>query len=389
MRRTIKALVLLISINVVHANEISFKELTKLASTDIGININLDKDIEDYSVEFNIVNNQAKGEVFAFFQNVLFDYDLYLKFNKNPKFYTVESRVPTRKMLPPSPMPDYVDKIHYYTYKIKHITNKDIVDVLKIFEIKSVYLKQSDIIAYSCTKEIHQQVNRLLRNADNKTKQVMVKISIFNVNKQKLKQFGTRFDSFGISFSSNITKSLLGNTSDIFNSIAGFEIDAYFTALESRGVTTIEQSPTILLKNGIEANVNAVSNVRYITGTASVDNNNNNSVVQNYEYRDVGLKIKLLPKIKSNWVYLDMDLTSEEFISYEVDNPIVGKISYKNSFKITKGKPLLLTGINKSIIKKVDNGIPFLKDLPFIGEAFKGEENSRDEQNINILIEVL
>ena len=385
-----KVLILLISVFVfINAEEISFKDLVKLSSADLKTNIYVDKDIKDYAVEINIADYQKKGEITSFLNTVLFDNDMYMKYNVNPKYYTIVKRKNKRKVLPLKPEPNDRDKIHYYTYKIKNITNNDVKSVLSIFNIKYKYLAQSDIIAYSCTQDEQQDINKMLTATDNDTKQIKVKISIFNVNKKKLKDIGTKLNKFGISFSSDITNNLLSSNNVAFQNTPTFELDAYMTALESRGISKISQSPTIVLTNGVKATLNSVSNVRYVTGTSQVDNNNNSSIRENYEYRDVGLKISILPKIKDNFVYFDFSLVSEEFISYEKDNPIVGKISFKNSFKVTKHKPLLLTGINKSVITNEKSGIPFLKDLPYIGKIFGSESLKNENQNINILIEVL
>jgi hypothetical protein len=81
MRKIQKVLVLLTSLTLVNANEITFKELTALASQDIKSNIYLDKDIVDYKLDFNIVDNQKAGEVYEFYKIVLFDHNLQLSYN--------------------------------------------------------------------------------------------------------------------------------------------------------------------------------------------------------------------------------------------------------------------------------------------------------------------
>lgn len=389
-----KVLVLFISLLVVvSADTVSFKQLTSLVSSDIKKNIYLDKDIKDYSVDINFADYAKDGQLYEFYKIVLFDHDLIMKYNRQGDFYYISYRKKKLEpsVLPPQPVPSPVDRLHYYVYKIHNITNQDVIDCMGIFEgVKFHYLKQSDMIAYSATVEDHRQIQRILKMADNKVMSRSIKITIFSVDKNKLSETGSKINKFGFTFSSAAVYSLFDTgTSHNYFFKSGFDADMYLSYLEREGITTVKHSPTILLSNGVEADINSVANVRYVVGVAEVDNQNNNTVRENYEYKDIGLKIKIKPKIKNNWVYLDLSLVSEEFISFEKDNPITGKISYHNSFKIVKGHPLLLTGINKSVIKVKGSGIPFLRDIPVLKELFSGKDSSSQQSNINILIEVL
>ena len=202
----LKALALLISVSAVLASEsISFKQLAHLASRDLNQTIYLDKDIKDYEVEFNIVDYQKRGEIYSFFSTVLFDHDMYLKFNPSLKYYTVEKRKVDRKILPPSPMLSAVDVMHYYSYHIKNITNKDVVKTMSIFpKSHYVYLEQSDIISYACTESQHKQIERMLHSADNKSKESLIKITLFSTNKSRLKSFGSNVRKLSFSLDANI-----------------------------------------------------------------------------------------------------------------------------------------------------------------------------------------
>ncbi|MDQ7083951.1 MAG: hypothetical protein Q9M36_03040 [Sulfurovum sp.] len=385
MKKIIMVITVLL-ISVLNANQISFKGLVALASSDLRKTIYVDKDIKDYSIDFNIQGTPKSNESYAVLSKVLKEHNLTLEYNFKMGFYTIEREI-VRAIRPPSSIASDVDKLHYYTYKIKNVINKDVEKVFEIVDINYTFLNQSDTIAYSCTKERQIEINNLLSTVDTEVKQATIKISIFSVNKDNLRHFGTDLDDFAIGVNLNLSQNLLED------SISSLEIPfltskMYFHALHRLGVTKISHEPTILLSNGIESIIQSVSNVRYVVGTSSVEDART-EIVEEYEYRDVGLKIKILPKIQDDFISLDLDLTSEEFINYQIDNPTVGKIYYKNSFKVTRDKPLLLTGINKAKIIDTDSSVPLLSAIPLIGELFKSEEKSVEEQNINILIEVM
>jgi len=385
-----KVFILLISFSFVWADNITFKELTTLVSKELHKTIYLDKDIPKYSVDFDIQDYNTPGQLYEFYKIVLFDHNLKLVYDKKGKFYHVAKIVDyTPDVLPPKPRANPLDELHYYTYKIKNITNKDVVDCMSIFDVKFKYLQQSDIIAYSSTKEQHKQIQKILSRADNKVLSKTIRITIFSVDKNKLSNMGSTINQFGFNFSTHVVSNMQDFISKTYTFDNGFDADMFITFLNRYGVTNVKHSPTILLTNGVESTISSVANIRYVTGVSEVDNANNNTVKENYKYQDVGLKIKLLPKITKHWVYLDLSLVSEELLSYQPDNPVIGKVSYHNSFKIVKGKPLLLTGINKTVFKNSKNSIPGLSSIPILGFLFKGDNTDKTESNINILIEVI
>jgi len=393
-RMIVKVLVFLaISFTFISAETITFKELTKLASADLGKNIHLDKDIKNYTVEFNIVDHQKSGEVFQFFRNVLFAHDMYLQFNKDLKYYTVEyNKEKNRKVLDPSPVPASVDRINYYTYKIKNTTNVDVVKAMSIFrDVSYQHLEQSDLIAYASTRSVHDQIQSVLHSADNAVNQKTIKITLFSINKSKFLSYGSSINTFQYDFDSTLDgvfQAFRSGGASQFSLNDTASIGFTLHALKGHSIADIFQEPTLLITNGVKTGVNSVSTVPYLRTTATVDSTTN-SVTEQYDYKDIGLQIEVLPKIKGDWVYLNLDLISEELISLDDDKPITQKITYKSSVKILKGKPVLLTGIQKTSTQIEKDGVPLLSDLPLIGELFKQKAEHKEDLNVNILIEVL
>lgn len=382
-------LFLAISLTFLQAQTISFKELTKLASADLGKNIYLDKDIPEYTVEFNIVDHQEKGEVYEFFKIVLFENDMELQYNSQGGFYFIKQTEKT-----PDAPPEIHEslQVHYYTYKIKNITNEDVADSMLIFPtVKYKYLKQSDLIAYSATEDEHEEIKQILASSDNAVTTNTIKITLFSINKKKFLDYGSSIRAFKYDMDSTLDgvfQAFRSNGSNQFSLNDSFNFGFTLHALQGHNIADIFQQPTLRLTNGIKSSVKSVVNVPYLKTTSTVDSTTN-SVTQQYEYKDIGLQIDITPKIKDNWVYLNMALTSDELISLDNDKPITQKIFYENTFKVTKGKPILLTGIKKTSKQVLKDGIPILSDIPIIGELFKNQVTNNDEQNMNIMIEVL
>ncbi|RRS30988.1 MAG: hypothetical protein P794_05055 [Epsilonproteobacteria bacterium (ex Lamellibrachia satsuma)] len=390
-----KVLVYLISgFILLYADSISFKDLTKMVSRDIKTNIYLDKDIKDYSVDINLVDHQQAGQLYEFYKIVLFSHDFRLQYNKAGDFYYVKQYKKTVEpaVLPPKPVPFESDKLHYFTYKIRNITNNDVIACMSVFpNVKYKYLKQSDIIAYSSTLSDHKQIVKILTTADNSVKHRTVKLTLFSINKKKFLSYGSSFRVFQYDFDSTLDgvfSAFRSGGSNSFTLNDSVSLDFTLYALKGHRLADILQEPVMILTNGVKSSVTSVMNVPYLKTTSTVDSTTN-SVTEQYEYKDIGLQISVTPKIKDDWVYLDLSLISEELISLDDNKPTTQKITYKNTVKVTKGHPILLTGINKTTKQIVKHGIPLLSDIPVLGELFKSKSVNTDNQNFNILIEVL
>jgi type II secretory pathway component GspD/PulD (secretin) len=255
-----------------------------------------------------------------------------------------------------------------------------------------VYLEQSDMISYSATLEQHTQIERLLHASDNKAKEALVKITLFSTSKNKLKSYGSTIKalSFSLDGSLNSVFNNLTNTKSPteinINKNANFSFTLF--AMQQHGLVDIYQEPTIRISNGKEALVKSGLNIGYLQSTTSIQENQKTTTDQ-IKYRDVGIQLKVFPKIKDNWVHLDLDIISEELLSLKDNIPTTQKITYKSSVTVTKGKPLLLTGIKKTSSKFERDGVPLLSSIPLLGELFKKTTTTGEERNINILIEVL
>ena len=390
MKNLVKALVFCISLlNLSQAEIISFHDLTAMVSKDVKRNIFLDKDIKDYKLDLFIPEKLKQGEIYELYKNVLFEHDLKLQFNKRGKFYFV-TRLPISEIAPPEQHPS--KKLHYYSYKIRNITNEDVLAVMKIFpKVKYSYLKQSDIIAYSATLSDHAQVKQLLKKADNKVRSKTIRITIFTINKSNAISYGSKIKDLSYTFGykiDNFLTSLVssGGRSHNIGDTASFSFMLY--AMEEYGIANIQQSPTLLITNGKPTMVNSVLNLPYKTSTVTTDDSKTITRDQ-VSYRDIGLIVKVDPKIKGDSVFLNLELISEELLNKNDNKPITQKITYQNYVTVKKGKPVLLTGIKKVSKSLERGGVPILSDLPILGHLFKNRTKKSSELNINIMIEIV
>ncbi len=115
-------------------------------------------------------------------------------------------------------------------------------------------------------------------------------------------------------------------------------------------------------------------------------NDNKVTVQENIEYRDIGLKININPRIFKTYTLIDLNLTSET-IDTLTKTPTTNKLRYSNTFKMKNDDAILLSGLNISQKHTEIQKIPILGDLPYISPLFKSKTIDTKNQVLSILIE--
>ena len=157
--------------------------------------------------------------------------------------------------------------------------------------------------------------------------------------------------------------------------------------LEQNGITKISQSPFLVAKNGSEVYFSSVKNIPYLVQNDKYQYNGT-STSNSYQYKDIGLKIKIKPTVLNDYVDFDLDLTVEDLIDDNSLTPRTSKKELKSSYTLNRGEILVLSGINKENAYTKRNGIPLLKDIPLIKYLFSIEQDYKESSVITLSIQV-
>lgn len=96
-----------------------------------------------------------------------------------------------------------------------------------------------------------------------------------------------------------------------------------------------------------------------------------NIPVTTYQYRNVGVDIKLTPFIHNdNEVTIKIKLTINSIAGSQGDFPIFGKRELENIIRLKEGETNIIGGFIKDELRKGIQGIPALSRLPILGKLF-------------------
>ena len=186
--------------------------------------------------------------------------------------------------------------------------------------------------------------------------------------------------------------SLAGSGIEYMASFKGLRLDAVINASQNDDRSKVLTSPVLLTVDNKEASIEATTmrylykGVRYSGGYGGNISGGYNSgyEVPDFEQRDIGLTVKVTPRINPNGTVV---LTIEETFETVGPNQTMGDQSYPtvNTRKIAadismeNGQTVILGGLVQSEVKHSEAGIPILKDIPFIGKYLFGK--TIDEEN--------
>ncbi|MCH9814772.1 MAG: hypothetical protein K0U47_12620 [Epsilonproteobacteria bacterium] len=272
-----------------------------------------------------------------------------------------------------------------YFYDLEYLNYKDIDLLLKLHKnILYTYLPDSNSIVYFANDEEKAHIEALIKKYDTPKVQKSVKLTVFTTRLDKLQQIGSDLTNVGLS---------LENTLKLFGSFGATttknsaNLYATINFLQEQGLTEINQSPTLLLRNGEKAIFNSVKNIPYLIQSKQVTDNQT-STQDSYEYKDIGLKITMQPKVFQDHMLVDFHLFIEDILTNEI-TPITSKIELKNTFDLKDDEVILISGLNRSEHVKNERKIPILGDIPYLGKAFKYNGVTNINEVTSIIIETI
>ncbi|MCF6206732.1 MAG: type II secretion system secretin GspD [Sulfurovum sp.] len=152
-----------------------------------------------------------------------------------------------------------------------------------------------------------------------------------------------------------------------------FALGAQLDLLSSNGAAHILSEPSILCTNNKEAEI-YVGQTRSVLTRAQQSAQGNAPVVNNYSREDIGLTLKVKPRLSSNnKVTLEVETTIEDVLQNEspdADRPTTTKRNVKTTAIVNNGEMIILGGLIKNSSGKGVTKVPFLGDIPVLGELF-------------------
>ncbi len=258
------------------------------------------------------------------------------------------------------------------------------------------------------------EIQRLVSLLDKPVDQVVIEARIVIANESFARELGARFGISGANNNVNYSGDLETNdlnrnsTSDIITrglitnlpvlnaagslalSIlnAGYLLDIELSALQTEGRGEIISNPRIVTSNQKEAVIRQGQEVGYVTQTGGTGGN---ALTPNVQFKDVLLELKVTPTITNDGrVFLNIAVKKDEiesFVNTSIgDVPQIAKREVTTAVLVEDGQTVVIGGVYEFRDRQDISKVPFLADLPIIGNLFKNKGRTKDKAELLIFV---
>lgn len=320
-----------------------------------------------------------------------------------------------RSLIPRLDKPLNVEEGNIHIIKLNYAFAQDASKVLsKLFqgsyrksmgltgEVKIVADKPTNALIVLASPADFKVVKEVINSIDIKRPQVFVEVQIVEMSMDKLLQLGVEWKflsrgnlvPFGGSLYGNIplqegypsaSPGLLVGLAKWREGMPdiGFLLNAY----AKEGGVNIIATPQLLTLDNEEAEINISKVMPYSTG---IKYDANNNPVISYDYKDVGITLKITPHITaSGEVSLKLYTKVEDVVGYANSDqtaPITSKREAKTTVDVEDGQTLVIGGLIKSKKITTVERVPVLGSIPLVGNLFKKTGHQIEKTNLLVFI---
>ena len=182
----------------------------------------------------------------------------------------------------------------------------------------------------------------------------------------------------------------------------GDAVAVFVRALDERGNFKILARPAVYTANNKRAVISSGQRVpvpqstlsNLTTGTTGgiINNSSSTAIAATVGYEDVELRLEVIPLINSkNEVTLKVAQINDTLgANVNISGnqvPIVNSQRITTTVTVPSGATVVLGGLIQDKVTKDNNGIPYLMDVPYLGNLFKFTTNNKERDELLVFIQ--
>ncbi|MBG7601027.1 MAG: type II secretion system secretin GspD [Gammaproteobacteria bacterium] len=169
---------------------------------------------------------------------------------------------------------------------------------------------------------------------------------------------------------------------------------ALASALDNDSDVNILSTPSLLTMDNEEAEITVGQEVPFVTGSyTGVGDSLPSNPFQTVERKNVGLTLKITPQInEGDAVKLTIDQEISNINQQQTANLGRGEIitnqrTIKTSVIVNNKSILVLGGLIDDVVTETEQRVPFIGDIPILGEAFTHRGSNKTKRNLMLFIQ--
>ncbi len=381
----------------INFDDLNISELIKITSRVTKRNILVTKDVKG-KVDFVSNSPLNKEELLALLIKAL-----------NAKKFTLIEDGNLLKVIPLEEVKKFDNKEKEQkltkVLKLKYLESKKIMPIInsyaKTFSKKPFisYEHDSNIVIINASRNQIKLISTLINKVDIKKIQIYVEARIIEISEVKTKNLGFKYGlgggKLGASSLFTFASTLNDGTSIVLDSgikdytpLAGnttFALGATINLLKENLALEIISEPSILCLDNQESSIYVGETRSIKTGTTTTSGGN---ISDSYVREDIGLKLSVKPRVLGNEILLNIQTILEDIKESKTTsgNPVTLKKQIQTTAIVKDGESVILGGLIKNKTDYITSDVPFLSDIPILGNLFKNKKDIKDKINLVIII---
>lgn len=240
----------------------------------------------------------------------------------------------------------------------------------------------------------------LVQQMDRAPRQVMIEVTVAEVTLTDDQEFGVAWlannadlGKFNGNISSGALQTSTGGSGLSYLLDIGGQTRASLKALASTDRISVLSTPRLMVKSGEEASFDVGTEVPTISSqaTSGITTGGNTGIIQTVQYRKTGILLNIKPVVYSD-DRVDIELRQEvsEALPVGADSavssPAIFNRSYSTSLSLKDGSAILIAGLMSQRKTVGDSGVPYLKDVPVLGNLFKTQKRGNSKTELVLMI---
>jgi len=253
-------------------------------------------------------------------------------------------------------------------------------------------------IVFTGTSTDYNKLLNLLEQLDTPAPEVLIEVQIAEVTLTDESSVGVDFfiDDLGnnsVTATASTQGGLNLGASGLNVALLSGNVDAALNAFATNRQVKLLSTPILVARSGGEAEIQVGQDIPIITAQRAASNQSGSGptdILQSIEYRSIGNLLAITPIVFSD-NRIDLSITQEVSSTVDVSNsaissPTLSNRSISTQLSLEDGQTAVLGGLISENYIRDERGIPLLKDIPWIGQAFSNDALSLNRTELVVLI---
>lgn len=171
-----------------------------------------------------------------------------------------------------------------------------------------------------------------------------------------------------------------------------YTMSALISALDQESGFRVLSTPNLVTLDNEEARIMVGKNVPILSGSYTTNTSAQTTPFQTYNRQDIGILLRVRPQIAQNGtvrltIYQEVsDIANQSELIIKNQGYTINKRNIESNIIVDDGQLFVIGGLIGDQYTDASDGVPFLKDIPLLGQLFRYDSKTREKNNLMVFL---